>query len=110
MVYSTPKHVGGMWQIYCYMNIYMHIVGIFEEISYNNHIITSRSLKVRYKDPSQIYCYMNIYVHIVGIIKEISYSNHIITSRSLKVRYKDPSQIKTTNTTQKNAHQTPHKH
>jgi hypothetical protein len=30
---GTLKHVAGMWQIYCYINIYVHLVGILEESS-----------------------------------------------------------------------------
>jgi hypothetical protein len=34
---GTLKYVGGMWQIYCYINIYVHSVGIFEESSVRMH-------------------------------------------------------------------------
>jgi len=29
----TPKNVEGTWLIYCYINVCMHLVGIFEELS-----------------------------------------------------------------------------
>ena len=34
---GTLKHVGGIWQTYCYINIYVHLVGIFEESSMRMH-------------------------------------------------------------------------
>jgi hypothetical protein len=33
MVYRTPKYVGGMWLIYCYINIYVDLVVTFEELT-----------------------------------------------------------------------------
>jgi hypothetical protein len=33
MVHNTPKHGGGMWQIYCHINIHVHLVGIFKEVT-----------------------------------------------------------------------------
>lgn len=33
MVCSTPYIVQGMWQIYCYINIFVHLVGNFEELT-----------------------------------------------------------------------------
>jgi len=38
--YTPPSgraHWGGMWQIYCYINIYVYLVGIFEESSMRMH-------------------------------------------------------------------------
>jgi hypothetical protein len=37
MVYRTPKHVGAIWQIYCYINIYVRLVDMFEELSTRLH-------------------------------------------------------------------------
>jgi hypothetical protein len=31
MVRTTPKHIGGMSYIYCYINIYVNLVVTFEE-------------------------------------------------------------------------------
>ena len=33
----TPKHVERMWLIYCYINMYVHLVGIFGELSTRMH-------------------------------------------------------------------------
>jgi hypothetical protein len=39
---STLEHAGRMWQIHCYINVYVHLVGIFEELSMN---VQNRKLK-----------------------------------------------------------------
>ena len=46
MVYSTLKHVGGMWGIHCYINIYVHIVGMFEEVSMR--MFETEKLKIQF--------------------------------------------------------------
>jgi hypothetical protein len=38
---NTPKHIGGMWYIYiyiyCYIDMFVHVVDIFEEVSARMH-------------------------------------------------------------------------